>query len=412
MKTNLNIYRNLLFILSGLLIISCSKDEEIVYVTETVTETITVPGPTVTVEVPGPTVTVTSTIEVPYSYEFARAGKSTVAFGGQTTRLEMADELYSALNTNTFTKAQLLEMFNDGTGFSEASLNTSGKKMGNKTAGSQYASATVKPLFDAMITDFADNVIPNWATDASNGQAGMLTDATRSIHVNAKGHELDQTFIKGIIGAMCVDQIVNNYITPYQLDSGTRRAENDDGTLASGKDYTNMEHKWDEGFGYLYGQEADPTRLDLGVSPTGNGTTLNKYFKKINASNQVGIGVTVFRAFRRGRAGIVAKNYEYRDEQAKILKIELSKVIAYKAIDYLNGYMTKIAAGNTADAFHALSEGYGFVMSLQFTNDGNDSPYFDNATVNSWLALMDNFWTVSNSDLESMVSQIETAFGI
>ena len=51
-------------------------------------------------------------------------------------------------------------------------------------------------------------------------------------------------------------------------------------------------------------------------------------------------------------------------------------------------------------------------MSLQFTNDGNNSPYFDNATVNSWLALMDNFWTVSNSDLESMVSQIETAFGI
>ena len=173
-----------------------------------------------------------------------------------------------------------------------------------------------------------------------------------------------------------------------------------------------MEHKWDEGFGYLYGQEADYTRLDLGISPTGNGTTLNKYFKKINASNQVGIGITVFDAFRRGRAGIVATNYEYRDEQAKILKIELSKVIAYKAIDYLNGYMTKIAAGNTADAFHALSEGYGFVMSLQFTNDGNNSPYFDNATVNSWLALMDNFWTVSNSDLESMVSQIETAFGI
>jgi hypothetical protein len=49
----------------------------------------------------------------------------------------MADELYAALNTNTFTKAKLLEMFNDGTGFADASLNSSGKKMGNKTAGSQ-----------------------------------------------------------------------------------------------------------------------------------------------------------------------------------------------------------------------------------------------------------------------------------
>ncbi|GIR99429.1 MAG: hypothetical protein CM15mP102_02500 [Flavobacteriales bacterium] len=28
-----------------------------------------------------------------------------------------------------------------------------------------------------------------------------------------------------------------------------------------------MEHKWDEGFGTLYGQEADATRLDLGTSP-------------------------------------------------------------------------------------------------------------------------------------------------
>jgi hypothetical protein len=267
-------------------------------------------------------------------------------------------------------------------------------------------------MFDAMLTDFADNVIPNWAVDAANGTAGKLTDATRSIHVNAKGHEIDQTFIKGIIGGMNLDQIVNNYITPYQLDSGTRIADNDNNVLSSGKDYTDMEHKWDEGFGYLYGQEADATRLDLGVSPTGNGTTLNKYFKKINASNQVGIGITVFDAFRRGRAYIVAKQYDKRDAEATIIKKELSKVMAYKTVDYLNGYMTKIAAGNTADAFHALSEAYGFVMGLQFTNDGTDNPYFSNSEVNAFLTLMDNFWTVQNSDLEAIRDQVKTKFGI
>ena len=398
----------LLTLLTSIILISCSKDDDVEYITETITETVIVTETqTVNVEVP-----VTVNVEVPYSYEFARSGVSTVSFSGQTARLNMADELYAALNTNTFTKAQMLEMFNDGTGFSDASLNSSGKKMGNKTAASPLASSTVKPQFDAMITDFADNVIPNWATDASNGQAGVLTDATRTIHVNAKGHEIDQTFIKGIIGAMTVDQIVNNYITPYQLDSGTRVADNDNGVLSSGKDYTDMEHKWDEGFGYLYGQEADASRLDLGTSPTGNGTTLNKYFKKINASNQVGIGVTVFDAFRRGRAYIVAKLYDDRDAQATIIKKELSKVIAYKAVDYLNGYMTKIAAGNTADAFHALSEGYGFIMSLQFTNDGNDNPYFTNSEVNAFLALMDNFWTVENLNLESIRDEISAKFGI
>jgi len=364
---------------------------------------------TVTVEVP---VTQTVTVEIPYSYEFARAGKPTVSFSGQTARLNMADELYSALNTNTFSKAKMLEMFNDGTGFADAALNSSGKKMGNKTAASPLASATVKPQFDSMIADFADNVIPNWATDASNGQAGVLTDVARTIHVNAKGHEIDQTFIKGIIGAMTLDQIVNNYITPYQLDSGTRTADNTNKTLSSGKDYTDMEHKWDEGFGYLYGQEVDATRLDLGTTPTGNGTTLNKYFKKVNASSHPGMAIQVFDAFRRGRAYIVANQYDKRDEQAEIIKKELSKLIAQKAVDYINGYMSKIADGNTADAFHALSEGYGFVMSLQFTNDGTDTPYFSNSEVNAFLASMDNFWTVENSTLESIRDEVKAKAGI
>ena len=409
---NLNLKSYLYIASIAILFSSCSKEDDVQYITETITETVVqYETETITVEVQVPIVT-TVQVKIPYSYEFARAGKSTVSYSGQTSRLNMADELYAALNTNTFTKAQMLEMFNDGTGFADATLNSSGKKMGNKTAGSPLASATVKPLFDAMITDFADNVIPNWATDAANGQAGVLTDVTRTIHVNAKGHEIDQTFIKGIIGAMNVDQIINNYITPYQLDSGTRTSDNDNNTLSSGKDYTDMEHKWDEGFGYLYGQEADGTRLDLGLSPTGNGTTLNKYFKKINASNQVGIGIQVFDAFRRGRAFIVAKQYDKRDQQAKIIKEELSKVIAYKAVDYINGYMSKIEAGNTADAFHALSEAYGFVMSLQFTNDGTDSAYFSNSEVNGFLTLMDNFWTVQNSDLESIRDQVKAKFGI
>ena len=400
----------LFLLLTSIFFTSCSKDDEVEYITQTVTETVVVTETqTVTVEVP---VTQTVTVEIPYSYEFARAGKPTVSFSGQTARLNMADELYSALNTNTFSKAKMLEMFNDGTGFADAALNSSGKKMGNKTAASPLASATVKPQFDAMIADFADNVIPNWATDASNGQAGVLTDVARTIHVNAKGHEIDQTFIKGIIGAMTLDQIVNNYITPYQLDSGTRTADNTNKTLSTGKDYTDMEHKWDEGFGYLYGQEVDATRLDLGTTPTGNGTTLNKYFKKVNASSHPGMAIQVFDAFRRGRAYIVANQYDKRDEQAEIIKKELSKLIAQKAVDYINGYMSKIADGNTADAFHALSEGYGFVMSLQFTNDGTDTPYFSNSEVNAFLASMDNFWTVENSTLESIRDEVKAKAGI
>ena len=71
-----------------------------------------------------------------------------------------------------------------------------------------------------------------------------------------------------------------------------------------------------------------------------------------------------------------------------------------------------MSAGNTADAFHALSEGYGFIMSLQFTNDGNDAPYFTKSEVDAMLSKLSNFWTVNNSDLTSMVSQIKSKMSI
>ena len=353
-------------------------------------------------------------VVAPANYEFTRDGATTVSFSGQTARLNMADEIYNALNTNTFTKAQLLEMFNNGTGFSTDALNNAGKVVGSKTASgcNHGALAVTKTRYTDMLEDFADNVIPAWTATASDGSAGLLTDSKRTINVNAKGWEVDQTFIKGIIGGMCVDQIVNNYLDPCQLDSGTRRDDNTNGILSSGKNYTDMEHKWDEGFGYLYGQEEDATRADLGTSPLGNGTTLMKYFKKINDSNMPGIGEIVFDAFKLGRAAIVAGDYELRDAQAKIIMINLSKVVGFKAVDYLEGYMDKMAAGNNADAIHALSEGYGFILSLMFTNDGTGNPYFSESEVNSMLLKIDNMWTVSNSDLTEMVSSIKSRFNI
>jgi len=352
-------------------------------------------------------------IIVPTNYDFLRDGVSTVSFSGQTTRLKQVDEIYSALNSNTYTEAQLDEMFADGAGFMDSTLNGTGKNVRGKTsAGCAAGNSATQAQFDAQIADFANNVVPAWANDASAGVPGKLTDATRSIHVNAKGHEIDQTFVKGLIGGMGVDQIVNNYLQPCQLDSGTRKDDNTNGVVASGKIYTDMEHKWDEAFGYLYGQEEDAKRADLGSAPTGNGTLLNKYFKKVNGSNQPGIAEIVFNAFKKGRAAIVAGDYQVRDAQANIIQIHLSKVIGYKAVDYLNDYMSKKAAGNTADAFHALSEGYGFVMSLQFTNNGSNVPYFTKAEADAMLAKMDDFWTVQDADLTSMVSDIKSKFGI
>ena len=334
-----------------------------------------------------------NTIVAPSSYEFTRDGASTVSFGGQTTRLTQAEELYSALNSNESTVSGLDLMFNgDGNGsagFADESLNGTSKIIGSKTSASTLAgSAATKQRFDDMISDYAANVVPNWNQDASAGVPGAIStpDGGSTYHLNAAGQELDQLFFKGLIGAFTLDQIVNKYIHPNQLDSGSRIDDNDNDVLSGDNNYTDMEHKWDEGFGYLYGLEGD-NLANAGASPSGNGSLLMKYFKKVDEEGgyEPGIGQVVYDAFIMGRTAIVNKDYELRDQQAAIIKVELSKVIGYYAIHYMNDYVAKLEAGNVAKAHHSLSEAWGFLLSLSFTNNGNDEPFMDRATVEYFL---------------------------
>ena len=362
-------------------------------------------------------------IQAPDTYSFERNNESTVSYSGQTTRLEQADELYAALNSEGSTAAALDLMFNgsDGSsaGFANDLLNGTSKIIGSKTASSTLAgSATTKQRFNQYIINFAYSVAPNWNMDAAPGVPGSITspDGGSTYQINAEGQELDQLFFKGLIGAFTLDQIVNNYIHPNQLDSGTRIDDNDNGVLSDGKPYTDMEHKWDEGFGYLYGQEGDldDVGATVGSAPAGSGNLLMKYFKKVNAEGgyEPGIGQTVYDAFIMGRTAIVNKDYDLREAQADIIQVELSKVIGYYAVHYLNDYLAKVEEGNAAKAHHSLSEAYGFILSLQFTNDGNDEPYMSKADVENFLdTSLSDFHNIDQDDITAMIIVIKAAYG-
>lgn len=408
-------YLKMIFSLTLLTILtSCTKE---------VIEYVDVPGPIKTVvETVTITETVTETVTeiVPFppdAYTFTREGISTVFYTGQTVRLKMAQEIYSALNDNSFTFEQINTMFNDGTGFLDKTLDNSGKTIGSKV--SSYGSATVKPMFDALIQDVTTNVFPAWNNDASPGVPGQYTDAggsNRTVYVNGKGLEINQAFTKGIIGGMAADQIISGYLSTTKLDGGTNVADNNNGVFAytsegaTEKNVTKMEHYWDEAFGYLYGLEENPTYPTLGY-----GVLLNKYLKKIDAADEPGIAQVIYDAFKLGRAAIVAQNYELRDEQAAIIKANVSKIIGYKASYYLRSGATEIATGNIANAFHALSEGYGFVLSLQFGQKGDGTPYMTNSEVNTILdtLMKDNgFWSVTTETLTTLADQIDAATGL
>jgi hypothetical protein len=366
-------------------------------------------------------------LQAPETYSFERNNESTVSYSGQTTRLEQADELYAALNSEGSTAAALDLMFNgsDGSsaGFANDLLNGTSKIIGSKTASSTLAgSATTKERFNQYIADFASNVAPNWNMDAAPGMPGSITspDGGSTYQINAMGQELDQLFFKGLIGAFTLDQIVNNYIHPNQLDSGSRIDDNDNGVLSDGKPYTDMEHKWDEGFGYLYGQEGDLDDVGstIGSAPAGSGNLLMKYFKKVNAEGgyEPGIGQTVYDAFIMGRTAIVNRDYDLREAQADIIQVELSKVIGYYAIHYLNDYLAKVEEGNVAKAHHSLSEAYGFILSLQFTNNGNDEPYMSKGDVEYFLdTYFADFHNINpiyiTASGQGMIDVIKAAYG-
>jgi hypothetical protein len=85
-------------------------------------------------------------LNVPATYEFIREGKTSVDFSGQIARQnilkEMNDYLFSATTGAVLDKQKLLDMFNNSNNpFGDATLNTSGKKLSDKTSASESHAA-------------------------------------------------------------------------------------------------------------------------------------------------------------------------------------------------------------------------------------------------------------------------------
>jgi hypothetical protein len=357
----------------------------------------------------------------PATYSFERSGASSVSFGGQTTRIEMGGEFVSALKSTSETVASLNAKFAHTAGannFSDADLNASSKSVRSKVAASTdfYASNTtdataIKADFDSWIEAQVTEVFPMWDMDASAGNAGQIQEAGGGSvrYVNAKGIEYNQLINKGLIGALMVDQILNNYLSPAVLDAASNVADNDAESLNDGKNYTTMEHKWDEAFGYLYGNEADITAPTLNTD-----SFLNKYLSRVEGdADFAGIAEEIYNAFKLGRAAIVAKDYTTRNVQAEILREKISEIVGIRAVYYLQQGKNNLPT-DKGGAFHDLSEGIGFIYSLQFTRMPNSTAsYFTKAEVDEFMATLQNgngFWDLSSETLDEMSATIAAKF--
>lgn len=364
----------------------------------------------------------TPSYAIPDTYTFERNGQSSVDYTGQTQRIKMLLE-FDAYSKNkdgfpTFDGDRAYAMFaNTGNPFTDNSLNTSGKQLRDKTAASaDYFSANsveadqIKTQFDDLFMQMGD-VAAAYATPATAGNAGSIDDGKRL--VTANGLEVNQAIIKGLMGANFMDQALNNYLSLSVLDAA--RAANDAGTLETGKNYTTMEHKWDEAYGYIFGHQ--------GVNNDGTPKRFfwESYLNTVNGNpNFEGITDDIKNAFIKGRAAIANRDYATRDAQIKIIKEKMSIVDAVRAVFYLHEGKNLLSGDPalTTKAFHALSEGYGFITSLRYTNNpATNAPYFAAQEVNAMIADLtggqNGFWDANHTSAKatSLMTIISQRFG-
>ncbi|WP_299122864.1 DUF4856 domain-containing protein [uncultured Tenacibaculum sp.] len=359
-------------------------------------------------------------VQAPATYAFVgKDGKSNVSFTGQEARLKMAGELKSALGTNTKTEAELVKMFKDGKGFAGTipsngkSLNDSDKKLRSTVASATNSNVTaveadaLRTKMDSWITDHATTVYNNWNTDAVSGTAGKLTTGSRTVYVSAKGFEYNQAVAKTLIGAVMADQIINKYVSQKFIDAN--KADHEAGKPYKGdatKNYTALQHGWDEAYGYVFGLEDTPATPVNSLNDRKG--FLNSYLKSVdNDTKFKGIFNDVYNAFKLGRAAVDAKDYTLAGKQAEVIRKSISKVIGVMAAHYLlNGKGAK-----DANKLHALSEAYGFVLSLRYA-EINGSQVKASQIANSIAALEANngLWSVTDAQLDQIAGALAGYF--
>jgi hypothetical protein len=148
------------------------------------------------------TTTNTNSYAVPTSYTFTDAtSKSTVDFSGQKTRLVMLEQIGNLMGgISPVSESTLLNMF-DGTGFTADSLNTSGKRLSDKTAASiDYFTANLgekNDIIEAFKKQLKEaELTTNTNVEATVDKPGYYMDGSKKRYFSANGLEPQQVFLK------------------------------------------------------------------------------------------------------------------------------------------------------------------------------------------------------------------------
>lgn len=372
--------------LSILLITSCSKDDD-------------APTPTTSTNGGGGG---NPTYQIPSTYVFLDgSNQSTVNFDGQKQRLEMLSEMVVYMKTGntvgtTLSASQLKAMYaNNAYTWADApglGMTGSTKQLKDKTAAGDIG-------VQAMFENYMDSIAVHSSLNFSNstetyGQAGVWTNGTKSYLMSGTGFEYGQLIEKGLMCAVFMNQMTVNYL-------GTL-ADDDNTTPLAGKTYTEMQHHWDEAFGYFTSEIDYPT----------NGTD-RFWGKYAQGSNEalLSTGTNIMNAFLKGRAAIDNNDYATRDAQITIIRDQIEKVCAGTAIHYLNEAKANIT--NPTIKNHVLSEAIAFIDGLRYGYNSINGVSITSAEIDMALGYIGNdFNSVTITNLNLAIDLIASKTGL
>lgn len=328
--------------------------------------------------------------DLPETYNFENVNHS-----GQDQRLDMLQEVIEYMETASDGAAIdediVYNMFvNQNYTWKNTDLNNSTKDLASK------ASDAVAGLFGSIAADLQEASTSGMA--ASNGVAGTMTSTSGKTRVfNAMGLEPAEFTEKLTMGSIFYYQAVSVYLSDAKMNVDNETVEPGEGTA--------MQHHWDEAFGYW----GVPNDFGTAGFTYDKEAPYHRYWAKYThvVNQHLNVSSTLMNAFIKGRDAINRKDYPARDAAITEVRDTWETIVAAMAIHYLNGAKANIADDMTRN--HELSEGAGFLMSLQFAANAKLSGSDIEDIMEQKL---DNFYEVSVQDLNEVRDQIANVYGL
>lgn len=204
------------------------------------------------------------------------------------------------------------------------------------------------------------------AVMGEGGYVGIHIGDVNIAFANEKGLVVAEMFNGIIWGGIYLDKILNVHLNDSLYKDSRLRTEHERTALLPGRNYTELEHHWDLAYGYYqywlpYVQ--------------GSGLPLLRESR-----------IKLYNAFARGRLALTEYRYDEVLQQLQVIRAELSKVAAVRAMNLL---VSDITVGNLDEdinnALVFLSQACGAVYGLQFTVQESGKPHLSYEQVKAYI---------------------------